>query len=189
MELQKPDAEEMLREAKILFASGQLEKSIIQFTVAEEHGCDQAVVSLSRGAAHMALAQYAEAIKDFSKVIEKDSRNERANYFRGIAHVALGEYELGIADLTTSLKQNNNRGIAHLIRGLAYAEVGQQSDAVLDINSASAFSAAELYSFKKFFGNMANPFTNTKAMLAKENAPWNNLLNKKSAATLINLLH
>jgi tetratricopeptide (TPR) repeat protein len=189
MGLKQKNTDEMLRRAKILFASGQLEKSVTQFTIAEENGCDPAEVSLSRGAAQMALGNYSEAIDDFSKIIEEDTRNERAHYFRGIAHVALGKYEQGIVDLTSSLKQNNDRGIAHLIRGLAYAELGQKSDAVLDINSASAFSAAEIASFKKVFGAMPNAFQNTRAMLAKENAPWNNLLNQESASTLMNLLH
>lgn len=188
MGLQQRNTEEMLRRAKILFASGQLEQCVTQFNIAEENGCDPAEVCLSRGAAQMARGNYSEAIDDFSRIIEEDRKNERAHYFRGIAHVALRKYEQGIVDLTSSLKQNNDRGIAHLIRGLAYAELGQKSDAVLDINSASAFSAAEINSFKKVFGDIPDAFQTTRAMLAKENAPWNNLLNQESVKTLMNLL-
>ena len=189
MRIEQTDTEYMLRKGKILFASGQLDECITQFTIAERNGCDPVDVWLSRGAAQMALGNYSDAIEDFSRILAKDTRHERANYFRGVAHVALGEYELGVDDLTSSLKQNNDRGIAHLIRGLAYSELGQQSDAILDINSASAFSSSEIDSFKKVFGDMPNIFQNTKAMLAKENSPWKNLLNQKSANTLINLLH
>lgn len=189
MELNQTSTIELLRRAKILFASGQLEKAIAQFTIAEENGCDQTDVWMSRGAAQMALGNYYEATEDFSRILLLNKENERAHYFRGIAHVALGNYEQGIVDLTSSLKKNNDRGIAHLIRGLAYAELGHKSDAVLDINSASAFSAAEIDSFKKVFGDMPTAFQKSKAMLAKENAPWNNLLNQESAKTLMNLLY
>ena len=136
----------------------------------------------------MALGNYSDAKEDFTRVLSIDTRNERAHYFRGIALVALGKYEDGISDLTSSLMQNNNRGIAHLVRGLAYSELGQESDAILDINSASAFSDSEIESFKKIFGDLPGSFQNTKAMLAKENAPWNNLLSKDSADKLLSLL-
>lgn len=179
---------EVLRKAKIYFASGRLEQSVDLFSHAIEHGCDTVDAWMSRGAARMALGNHAMAKEDFTRVLEIDHKNERANYFRGIAAVALGEYEEGIADLTASLKQNNDRGIAHLLRGLAYAELGLESDALLDINSASAFSQAEITSFRKLFGESSQPFKNTKVMLAEENAPWNNLLSAKSASSLLNLL-
>src|SRR5210317_1044845 len=109
-----------LQGAKIFFASGQLEKSIEYFTLAEKEGGDIVDICLSRGAAAMALGRYAPAEKDFTQVLIEDKKNERAHYFRGVARVALGEYEKAINDLTFSLIRNNNRGIAHLARGLAY---------------------------------------------------------------------
>ena len=177
-----------LKEAKIFFASGQLEKSIEYFTLAEKAGDDIVDVCLSRGAAAMAMGRYAAAEKDFTRVLIEDEQNERAHYFRGLARVALGEYEKAINDLTFSLIRNNNRGIAHLARGLAYSELGNEKDAALDFNTASAFSDAELQSFKKLFGETPSPFTNSKALFAKENAPWNNLLSREAAKKLFNLL-
>lgn len=182
------DTSKYLREAKILFASGQLEESINAFTLAEEKGCDLVDVFLSRGAAAMALGRYQAAEADFTRVLAEDTKNERAHYFRGIARVALGEYEKAIDDLTFSLARNNDRGIAHLARGLAYAELGNAKDAALDFNGSSAFSEAELRSFKKLFGNKSSPFINTKALFSKENAPWNNLLSKDTAKKLSDLL-
>lgn len=177
-----------LTKAKILFASGQLEKSIEYFTLAEREGSGIADVCLSRGAAAMALGRYADAEQDFTRVLVENEENERAHYFRGVALVALGEYERAIADLTFSLIRNNDRGIAHLVRGLAYSESGNDRDAALDFNTASAFSDSELQSFKKLFGDMPNPFSNTKALLAEENAPWNNLLTREASRKLCSLL-
>jgi len=178
----------LMREAKICFASGQLEKSIDLFNAAEQAGAEKTDLCLSRGAAFMALSQYREAEANFTTVLNHDDKNERAHYYRGIAHAALGEFQQAIEDLTQTLIRNNNRGIAHLVRGLAYAELGQKDDAILDFNTASAFTGAELHSFRKIFGDIPPPFNNTKAMLAKENAPWNNLFSQKSATMLTSFL-
>ena len=177
-----------LTEAKILFASGQLEKSIEAFSTAEKEGCNVVDVCLSRGAAQMALGNYQKAKEDFTRVLEEDNNNERACYFRGIALFALGNYEKAVQDLTSSLARNNNRGIAHLARGMAYAELGDEEYATLDFNSAKAFSSEEFKSFKKLFGDLPAPFTKARKLMAKENAPWNNLLSRGSAGKLIDLL-
>jgi hypothetical protein len=105
-----------------------------------------------------------------------------------VSHAAQGRHQRAIDDLSQSLSRNNNRGIAHLIRGLSYAELGNKSDAVLDINSAGAFSDAEFESFAKLFGTIGHPFRNARALMAEENAPWNNLLDKSSADKLLKLL-
>jgi tetratricopeptide (TPR) repeat protein len=141
---------------------------------------------MSRGAAQMALGEFDAANIDFSLVLKNDPKNERAHYFNGVALVALGKYEEAIDALTKSLIQNNNRGIAHLLRGLAYAETGQDSDATLDINSASAFSSAEFDSFKNLFGTLPEGmFKNSRSLLSRKNAPWNNLLNTESQEMLL----
>ena len=178
-----------LREAKILFASGQLDESILAFNLAEEQGSEIIDTCLSRGAALVALNRFDQAERDFSTVLEHDKNNERAYYYRGIARAALGQYAAAIKDLTQSLSRNNDRGIAHLIRGLAYSELGQSRDAELDFNSAAAFSASEMESFKNVFSVIDSPFKNTKAMLAKESAPWKNLLSDRSAEMLRGLLN
>ena len=177
-----------IRKAKLLFASGQIRESIKQFTLAEQQGYELLDIWLSRGAALLALGHYKAAETDFSNVLEVQRDNERAYYYRGIARAAQGRHQKAIGDLTASLSRNNNRGIAHLIRGLSYAELGNKSDAELDINSAGAFSDAELNSCAKLFGTIGHPFPNTKALMAEENAPWNNLLDRSSAEKLMRLL-
>lgn len=177
-----------IKKAKLLFASGQIRESIKEFTLAEREGYELIDIWLSRGAALLAEGRFKAAETDFSNVLEVQRDNERAYYYRGIAHAAQGHHQKAISDLTASLSRNNNRGIAHLIRGLSYAELGNKSDAVLDINSAGAFSDAELDSFAKIFGSIGHPFRNARALMAEENAPWNNLLDKSSADTLLKLL-
>lgn len=179
---------ERIRRAKLFFASGQLQKAVLEFTTAEQEGYELVDIWLSRGAALLALGRYKLAETDFSNVLEVQKDNERAYYFRGIARAAQGQHRRAIDDLTASLSRNNDRGIAHLVRGLSYAELGNRSDAVLDINSAGAFSDAEIESFTNLFGTSGYPFRNARALMAEENAPWNNLLDRSSAETLMKLL-
>lgn len=59
----------LLREGKMLFASGRPEASINCFTRALEQGADPIATGLSCGTAHMALRRYDEAESDFSQQI------------------------------------------------------------------------------------------------------------------------
>jgi tetratricopeptide (TPR) repeat protein len=188
METKDTPPKDLIRKAKLLFASGQISESIREFTIAEREGYELLDIWLSRGAALLALGRYKAAERDFSNVLEVQQDNERAYYYRGISRAAQGRHQKAIDDLSQSLSRNNNRGIAHLIRGLSYAELGNKSDAVLDINSAGAFSDAEFDSFAKLFGVIGHPFQNARELMAEENAPWNNLLDKSSAEKLMRLL-
>ena len=179
---------QQLREAKMLFASGQLEKSIESFNRAEEQGSDIIDTSLSRGAALVALRRFEEAERDFSRVLEADMENERAYYFRGVARAALGQFQAAINDLTQSISRNNNRGVARLLRGLAYSELDQSGAAENDLNFAATSSAHEMESFKSVFSVIDSPFKNTKAKLGDENEPWKNVLSDRSAQMLRSLL-
>ena len=179
---------QQIKKAKLLFASGQVRESIRQFTLAEKEGYELVDIWLSRGAALLAMGSFNAADSDFTNVLAVQHDNERAYYYRGIAHAARGLYQKAVDDLTQSLCRNNNRGIAHLIRGLSYAELGNKSDAVLDINSAGSFSDAEFASFRNVFGNAGAPFQNARALMAVENAPWNNLLDRSSVDRLMELL-
>jgi len=175
-----------LREGKILFASGQPEKSIPYFTAALEQGIDPVIIGLSRGTANMALRRYLAAKEDFTLVLNNDPQNERGYFFRGIARFALGEYEFAIEDLTRSLMKNHTRGIAYLARGLAHAQLGEEKDAAVDFHSAAAFSSAEVESFLKLFENHTSQLNKTMAMLKKQSAPWNALLTKEEADEIRN---
>lgn len=184
-QIHKPDTDTRIRNAKILFASGQLSKSIELFTAVESDGYASPDLWFSRGAALLATGQHQKALADFANIIEQDSKNERAYYFRGIAQMGLGRFQEAIDDLTQCLKRNNDRGIAHLARGFAYAELGFKQEADLDFNSGKAFSAAEINSFTKLFGNHSDLFENAYSLLGEATAPWNNIMSKQSADSLL----
>lgn len=178
----------ILQQAKLLFVSGQLRKSILVFNQAEKKGENLEEICMSRGAAYLALGRFGEAEGDFCRLLERDTSNERAFYYRGVARVGLGKFSSAIKDLTLSLVQNHDRGIAHLLRGLAYTELGKHGDAELDFNSAQAFSAAEMSSFRQLFGEKHELFENSRGLMARENAPWEKVMSKKTAERLKELL-
>ena len=172
----------------MLFASGQLDKSIESFNRAESEGSDTIDTCLSRGAAFMALRRFEEAERDFSRVLDADVENERAYYFRGVARAALGQFQAAINDLTQSIRRNSDRTVARLLRGLAYSELGQSGEAENDLNFAAASSAHQMESFKNVFSVIDSPFKNTKEKLRDEKESWKNVLSDRSAEMLRNLL-
>ena len=172
----------------MLFASGQLDKSIESFDLAEAQGSDIIDTCLSRGAALVAMRRFEEAERDFSRVLEADVENERAFYFRGVVRAALGQFQAAINDLTQSINRNSDRTVARLLRGLAYSELGQSGAAENDLNFAAAASAHEMESFKNVFSVIDSPFKNTKATLGDEHGSWKNVLSDRSAQMLRNLL-
>ena len=182
------DHKRQLREAKMLFASGQLDESIESFNRAEAQGSDIIDTCLSRGAALVALRRFEEAERDFSRVLEEDLENERAYYYRGVVRTALGQFQAAINDLTQSIRRNSDRGVARLLRGLAYSELGQSGEAENDLNFAAASSAHEMESFKNVFSVIDSPFKNTKAKLGDADESWKNVLSDRSAQMLRNLL-
>lgn len=61
-----------------------------------------------RGISHEKLAQYDEAIKDFTRVIELDPHNINAFFNRGSAHDSNGAYQLAVKDYTAALSLEQN---------------------------------------------------------------------------------
>ena len=70
------EKKDYLREAKLLFASGQLEQCIELFTQAYENGSDPVETCLSRGAAAMASSRYQDAEEDFSRVLATEKEHD-----------------------------------------------------------------------------------------------------------------
>lgn len=58
----------------------------------------------NRGISHERLAQYQEAIKDFSKVIAIDPTNANAYFNRGCCYDTIGELDLAISDYSVALE-------------------------------------------------------------------------------------
>ena len=150
---------ELLIEAKSMFATGHPMESIELFTKAEKEGCNPVTVYLSR-------------------VLEIDTDNERAFYFRGIAHLKNGKYPNAVDDLSTSITFNHERGAAFFARGMAFAELDHTDESLRDFKTAIAFSNKEVEGFASLFGENRTLFGKSMALLEGERGPWSIVMNE-----------
>ena len=174
----------LLNEAKSMFATGHPMESIELFTKAEKEGCNPVTVSLSRGAAFLTAGELDKAIDDFNRVLEIDTDNERAFYFRGIAHLMKGDFVYSVADLSKSISFNHERGAAFFARGLAFAELDQTEKSLRDFKTAIAFSNREVASFASLFGENRTFLDKSLALLEGERGPWSVVMNEDEVSKL-----
>jgi tetratricopeptide (TPR) repeat protein len=169
---------ELLLEAKSMFATGHPEESIELFNKAEEEGCNPVTIYTSRGAAYLTIGELDKSIDDFNRVLEIDADNERAFYYRGIAHLRKGKFYEAIDDLSTSISFNHERGATFFARGLAYAELDRTDESLRDFKTAIAFSNREVESFTNLFGENRTLFGKSIALLEGERGPWSIVMNE-----------
>ena len=170
--------EELLTEAKSMFATGHPQESISLFTKAGEEGCNPVPVHLNRGAAYLTIGELEKSIDDFNRVLAIDSDNERAFYYRGIAYLQQGRYSEAVNDLSKSIAINHERGAAFFARGLAYAELDRTEESLRDLKTAIAFSNREVEGFANMFGANRTLFDKSMALLEGERGPWSIVMNE-----------
>lgn len=90
MDNEKTDWKKTLRQAKIYFVSGQLEKSIEYFSLAEKGGHELPLIWMSRGAAYIVLGDYAAAKDDLTLVLELGSQKQESLLFSWSGNGCLG---------------------------------------------------------------------------------------------------
>jgi tetratricopeptide (TPR) repeat protein len=169
---------ELLQEAKTLFATGHPKESIQLFTKAEEQGGNPVTTYMSRGAAYLTIGELDKSLDDFNRLLEIDADNERAFYYRGIVHLRKGNFHKALSDLSTSIVLNHERGAAFLARGLAYAELDLIDASLRDLKTAIAFSNKEVEGLANLFGESRTLFDKSMALLEGERGPWSVVMNE-----------
>src|SRR4030043_1683495 len=104
------DADELLKEAQLLFVNGKDRESIESFSKAVDAGADPYICFLSRGVVHLKLKEVDEAINDFSKAIEANNKSARAYFYRGLAYMDKNEYEKAADDFSPAVERQQNYG-------------------------------------------------------------------------------
>jgi tetratricopeptide (TPR) repeat protein len=90
----------------------------------------------SRGLANMALKNFVNAVQDFTKAIQMDTRN--SGYFdnRQGAFFALERFDLALMDVNNAIRLSPKEAFVYHSRGLIYGAIGRYNDAVNDISTA-----------------------------------------------------
>ncbi|MBE6094046.1 MAG: tetratricopeptide repeat protein [Schwartzia succinivorans] len=94
---------------------------------------------LVRANAYQDLKNYAQAIEDYTKVIENDTevaivRDAYIN--RGFLYDARGEHDWAIMDYTKSIDLDPNQVEAYINRGASYSDIGDYPKAIADLSIA-----------------------------------------------------
>ena len=119
----------------LLLAKGKkrkLDKEIYLKTIHELTGIDWA----ENGYAHANSGKYDQAIKDFDKVIELDSKDFNAYYNRGTAYAQLRRYPQALQDFNKAVALKPAFSPVLIKRGFAAFSMGQHDQAVQDFGRA-----------------------------------------------------
>ena len=110
--------------SRIIEAVPETDKNII--TVIRKH----------RGMAYFAMNRLEEALEDFQKSIEADSKAFRSYYYKGIVYAIQKKYHEAIDCYTKSLEINQFQAHANFRRALSYYELGEYEQSMNDLNVA-----------------------------------------------------
>jgi putative GTP pyrophosphokinase len=89
-----------------------------------------------RGMANFAQSRYQDAVDDFTKALELDSRSYKAAYYRGIVKSVLQQYQSAIEDFTLSLSIHPYQSFCHFRRAQAYYHIEDYTEALADCETA-----------------------------------------------------
>ncbi|WP_272510020.1 tetratricopeptide repeat protein [Brachyspira hyodysenteriae] len=92
------------------------------------------VHTLIRALSKLNLEIYEEAIKDFTKVIEANNKNEYAYLLIVFAQINLKKYRESINYIDKAIELNNNR-YWYYLRFLSKINLGKYNEAINDINN------------------------------------------------------
>ncbi|MCR4321534.1 MAG: tetratricopeptide repeat protein [Candidatus Brocadiaceae bacterium] len=131
------DVASLLTHAYFLYEKKHYDDAIILYEkiIKLKPDCTEAYVNKG-----VILAQYKEnykeAISDFNKALEIDSKDVLAYYNRGNTCRVKGQYDLAISDFNKSLEMNPFHAESFYRRGLSYSGKKQFDKAILDYNIA-----------------------------------------------------
>lgn len=147
----------------------------------------------NRGVSYATMGKYAEAIKDFDRVIkltanDTKARSSHANawFNRGEAYYALGQFENALSDYNRAIQLNSRDAGAHVSRGHAHFEMRRFQDAVNDYSRAVSLDSrnaeyrsyrADAYQSLRRWENAANDYRQAIRLdenygRAYQNAAW-----------------
>jgi len=93
-------------------------------------------VMYNSGVEFLTNKKFSQAISEFDKLINKNSRDADAYYTRGLAYALQGKYAPAIADFTRYLEFEKKDADSYCNRGLARVLQGQYDQGLADLNKA-----------------------------------------------------
>lgn len=89
------------------------------------------------------LNKFDEAVKDYTNLIKKDSKNQDYYHNRGLAYLQLKDFPSAVDDFTAAIEIKKEFAEAYFNRANAYSKMERYTDACDDIKSAEKYGYAE----------------------------------------------
>lgn len=90
----------------------------------------------ARGTEHLYRGEYDEALRAFSRVVERDPSDAMAYSNRACVYLVRGEFELAIEDCTKAVELDPGLALAYDNRGYAHLQKGEHELAIRDCTQA-----------------------------------------------------
>ena len=131
--------DDMILEAIHAHNAGELDKAVniySQILNANPNDIVKSVIYKHRGMAYFAQNKYQEALGDFTKSVEKDSKNFRGLYYIGIVYSLQDEDEKAIEYFSKSLEINEYQSHVYYRKALSEYHLCRFSEAMADLKKA-----------------------------------------------------
>jgi tetratricopeptide (TPR) repeat protein len=92
---------------------------------------------VKKGNVHAKAGRHREAIKAYTKAIEKNPKDKVAYGNRGNSYFELGDYKNAIKDYTTVIKLAPKNSFVYYNRALAYYRSGNQKQGLSDMKTSA----------------------------------------------------
>lgn len=102
----------------------------------QQHPEQDGQLNLAQGWAFLEAKAYPQALKQFSRAIEKQPLNVLYYHWRGLAYRKLQDYESAIADFTKAILLQPNNGTHYWGRGYTYQQAKEYESAIADFSQA-----------------------------------------------------
>ena len=131
--------DDMILEAIHAHNAGELDRAVniySQILNANPNEIVKSVIYKHRGMAYFAQNKYQEALGDFTKSVENDSKNFRGLYYIGIVYSLQDEDEKAVEYFSKSLEINEYQSHFYYLKALSEYHLCRFSDAMTDLKKA-----------------------------------------------------
>ena len=140
-------AKELFETGVTEFANARYDRSVANFTRAIEKDADNALASVSRGAAYLKLGTLDLARDDFDRAIKIDPEYARAYHMRGLVSEKRGDDHTALADFDRAIELNPDYGAAYYSRAALHAKMANTEKAQEDIEMVAHLGNRNMESF------------------------------------------
>ena len=108
---------------------------------------DDKLALLARGSVYLKMGNTENAIGDFSRTLQIDSKHPRAYHLRGLAREMAGDDDEALKDLNKAIDIDSEYGAAYYSRATLLTKMGREDSALEDIKRVSYLSNRNIESF------------------------------------------